>query len=484
MERYILKCDGRHIRFDKRNGYFVASRVTHNVRGAWQSGQNRLMTNAVLNSLIARVKAEAATDEQQLDRNEGSATGDYVQIPAMDTLASMPGGQGISRLLVGDSNEFVDTAYRLLLGRGVDAAGRATYNTQLTDGASRLGIAAKIRLSGEGRSVGASTRGLGMPIALVMANGVLRRLGLGAFTGFALRYLDARETRRAAPLSQRRAVERMFAAWRRPLERIAGMVPRHEREIAELTKRVRELEQFIAPTPTVSADVLDAYYLAFEDANRGSQESVLAKLSIYDDWITSHVKVRPGLSYAIVDIGCGRGEWLSYSKKRNLDAVGIDMNRVMVDVCLERGLDARCIDALSFLRSLPTGSVAAVTGFHIIEHLPFDYLLALVVESYRVLAEDGSVLFETPNPENVLVGSHTFYHDFTHRNPITPTAISFLLKHHGFEEIDIIRSSPYPDEAKVPGNDPLTERVNGHLCGPQDFAVTGRKRRRAAGAVV
>jgi O-antigen chain-terminating methyltransferase len=160
------------------------------------------------------------------------------------------------------------------------------------------------------------------------------------------------------------------------------------------------------------------------------------------------------------------------------------MNRVMVDVCLERGLDARCIDALSFLRSLPTGSVAAVTGFHIIEHLPFDYLLALVVESYRVLAEDGSVLFETPNPENVLVGSHTFYHDFTHRNPITPTAISFLLKHHGFEEIDIIRSSPYPDEAKVPGNDPLTERVNGHLCGPQDFAVTGRKRRRAAGAVV
>jgi hypothetical protein len=95
-----------------------------------------------------------------------------------------------------------------------------------------------------------------------------------------------------------------------------------------------------------------------------------------------------------------------------------------------------------------------------------------------VLAEGGAVLFETPNPENVLVGSHTFYHDFTHRNPITPTAISFLLKNQGFDDIDIIRSSPYPEEAKVPGNDPLTERVNGHLCGPQDFAVTGRKKRK------
>jgi O-antigen chain-terminating methyltransferase len=147
----------------------------------------------------------------------------------------------------------------------------------------------------------------------------------------------------------------------------------------------------------------------------------------------------------------------------------------MVDACLAQGLNARCTDALTFLRSLPTGSVAAVTGFHIIEHLPFDYLFALVQESYRVLVEGGSVLFETPNPENVLVGSHTFYHDFTHRNPVTPSAISFLLKYHRFEAIDIIRSSPYPEEAKVPGNDPLTERVNGHLCGPQDFAVLGRK---------
>jgi O-antigen chain-terminating methyltransferase len=203
---------------------------------------------------------------------------------------------------------------------------------------------------------------------------------------------------------------------------------------------------------------------------------VLAKLAIYDHWLATNVPHADRLSHQIVDIGCGRGEWISYVRQKGRDATGIDVNPVMVDACRAQGFDARNTDAVKFLRSLPTGSVAAVTGFHIIEHLPFDYLFALVQESYRVLVEGGSVLFETPNPENVLVGSHTFYHDFTHRNPVTPSAITFLLKYHRFEEIDIIRSSPYPEEAKVPGNDPLTERVNGHLCGPQDFAVLGRKR--------
>ncbi|MDM7322070.1 MAG: SAM-dependent methyltransferase, partial [Gammaproteobacteria bacterium] len=57
------------------------------------------------------------------------------------------------------------------------------------------------------------------------------------------------------------------------------------------------------------------------------------------------------------------------------------------------------------------------------------------------------------------------------RNPITPTLITFLAQYHGFTNIEIRRLHPYPESAKVPGHDPLTERVNGHLCGPQDFAL-------------
>jgi len=147
----------------------------------------------------------------------------------------------------------------------------------------------------------------------------------------------------------------------------------------------------------------------------------------------------------------------------------------MVEHCRERGFDVTHADAVNVMRREPEGSHALVSAFHLIEHLPFDVLYNLVDQANRILAPGGVLILETPNPENVLVGSHTFYHDPTHRNPITPTAISFLLTYLGFSDVEIRRFNPYPEEAKVPGDDPLTARVNGHLCGPQDFAVVGRK---------
>lgn len=445
------------------------------------------MTHAVLRSLIERVKAEAATHEGRAPQDEAPATDERLRLAPPDLLAAnlMRSARArISRLFAGGDDDFLETVYRWLLGREIDPAGKANYSAQLSRGASRLGIAAKIRLSPEGRRHRACASGLRLPMALAAADGLVRRIGLGSLCARALTRLDRRARGQAALFIRQHAVERTLLGWHAPLEHIAGAMPRLERaaaampgvdrQIAELTRRIDELKAIVEPE-TVPKHVIDAYYLAFEDANRGSREEISAKLAVYEHWLASLDFSQPRLAHGVVDIGCGRGEWLSYVKEKGFDAIGVDMNPVMVDSCVQRGFDARCTDALSFLRTLRAGSVAAVTGFHVIEHVPFEYLYAIVAECRRVLADGGQVLFETPNPENVLVGSHTFYHDFTHRNPVTPTAISFLLEHLGFEAIDIVRSSPYPEEAKVPGTDPLTERVNGHLCGPQDFAVTGRK---------
>lgn len=426
------------------------------------------MTNRELNTLIARVKAEAAKYAEPADYSDAVSDSERKRADGLTGGELDPAGQSaVDSLLTGDRDTFVDTAYRLLLRREADAAGRANYGGQLLHGVSRLQIAAKIRLSGEGRRAGAPLAGLRLAIVLAAADRVLRRIGLGALSARAQGRLDA--------AAERRAVKRTVVDWRRRFERVIGVVRHQESILAQLSQRVKMLEQQQPPEPPVLPEVIDTYYLAFEDANRGSMQDVLDKLAVYEDWLATCVPERAGTLHDIVDIGCGRGEWLSFVADRGHQGFGVDMNPVMIDACLAHGYKVRCTDALTFLRSLPSGSVAAVTGFHIIEHVPFDYLYAIVEESYRVLVEGGAVLFETPNPENVLVGSHTFYHDFTHRNPVTPTAISFLLKHQGFSAIDIIRSSPYPDEARVPGNDLLTERVNGHLCGPQDFAVTGRK---------
>lgn len=221
------------------------------------------------------------------------------------------------------------------------------------------------------------------------------------------------------------------------------------------------------------SDKLEAWYVAFEDACRGEREDVRENFREYLPKVASVVDA-VGEELPLIDIGCGRGEWLDVVREQGWKGLGIDTNRVMVDECQEEGLWVIQGDGLDYLRSLEDGSVALVSAFHVVEHLPFEQLYMLCEEAARVLAPGGAILFETPNPENVLVGSHTFYHDPTHRNPLTPTALEFLVTYCGFDSIEIERLHPYPESAKVPGDDPLTQRVNGHLCGPQDFAIFAR----------
>lgn len=219
---------------------------------------------------------------------------------------------------------------------------------------------------------------------------------------------------------------------------------------------------------TAEQEALDAFYIAFEDACRGSETDIREGLLVYLDRVRRSAAAQ---GHPIVDIGCGRGEWLRILKDEGFKARGVDQSSAMVERATAYGLDVDQGDAVAALSRLPDASLGGVTGFHIIEHLPFPVLFRLFAEVSRVLAPGGIAIFETPNPENILVGSHTFYHDPTHRNPITPTFITFLAQYHGLAEIEIMRLHPYPETAKVPGHDPLTERVNGHLCGPQDFAL-------------
>ncbi len=162
-------------------------------------------------------------------------------------------------------------------------------------------------------------------------------------------------------------------------------------------------------------------------------------------------------------------------KEQGYDVTGIDINQVMVSTSNEQGLAVLNTDMLDWLRRQPDASLNAITAFHVIEHIPFDLLMRTTVEAYRVLIPGGVLIYETPNPENLLVGSHTFYHDPTHRNPVTPTLVTFLAEYSGFIDHQIKRLHPYPESARLPGNDPVSERLNGMLCGHQDYALIARK---------
>lgn len=219
-----------------------------------------------------------------------------------------------------------------------------------------------------------------------------------------------------------------------------------------------------------SADALDAYYAAFEDSFRGSAAEIKERLRLYLGHLPPAAPSHP-----VVDVGCGRGEWLELLGDAGFTAYGIDLNAVNVARGRDAGLDIRHEDALRHLRGLPDGSLAAVTAFHLIEHLPFEVLVELVEEAHRVLISGGLLICETPNPENVLVGTLTFYNDPTHRHPIPPGVARFLFENRGFAGAEVLRLHPYAESLHLPGEDDLTQRFNQYFYGPQDYAVIGRK---------
>ena len=220
---------------------------------------------------------------------------------------------------------------------------------------------------------------------------------------------------------------------------------------------------------------MDSFYAALEDEFRGSREQIRERLSFYLPTLTEGGI--GGESMPVLDVGCGRGEWLELLRENHLQATGIDLNRVLLAMCRERGLPVLEAEAVEYLQSLPEASLGAVTGFHILEHLPLPQLLDLLNEAKRVLKPGGVAIFETPNPNNVFVGSRYFYLDPTHRHPIPPLLGRFLAEARGFERVEILELHPWPKEHHVntsTGGE-IAARFNECFYGPQDYAIIGWK---------
>lgn len=229
-----------------------------------------------------------------------------------------------------------------------------------------------------------------------------------------------------------------------------------------------------APVSQVSGHPdFDRFYLDFEDKFRGSRAEVKRRVTVHAD---RFLAAGAGTAAApIVDLGCGRGEWLEVVRERDLTAYGVDGNAVAVELCRSAGLTALHGDALEHLRGLPDGSLGGITAFHVAEHLEPSALMELLDQALRTLIPHGILLLETPNPENILVGARNFWFDPTHRNPIPPPVLEFLVQHRGFVDTEIVRLHPYPEDERLPRETELGRRLDGLISGPQDYAVIGRR---------
>lgn len=252
---------------------------------------------------------------------------------------------------------------------------------------------------------------------------------------------------------QGRDVERIIGLQSKVQEQLTGLQSKVQEQLNEqrqmMLHQQRSLDLFLElarrrfPQPFEKHEIeaigketshaLDGVYMAFENQFRGARDAIKTRLSVY----LPIIQCMNGSENMILDIGCGRGEFLEMLKHHGIKAKGIDTNRVAVSLCRDLGLDVEEADALVFLKTLPDSTCHAVTGFHIIEHLSFEQFIALLDEVYRVLIPGGIAIFETPNPANILVSAYDFYRDASHIKPVHPDTARFFAEFRGFEKAAI-----------------------------------------------
>jgi SAM-dependent methyltransferase len=224
------------------------------------------------------------------------------------------------------------------------------------------------------------------------------------------------------------------------------------------------------PPPLLDPDGIDdRFYALLQDEFRGSREDIKSRLEGYLP-LLQRSPIDP--ASPVIEIGSGRGEWLELLAGRGISAAGVDQNSVFVGDCKARGLNITQADAVLHLRSLADASAAAVCGFHVLEHMAFSSIMDLLAETVRVLKPGGVAIFETPNPQNLLVGSWRFYLDPTHLRPLPSPLLKLLLQNCGLARVEVKPLHPFPDyenlRAQAP-DDPLVDLLHG--C--QDYAVIG-----------
>jgi SAM-dependent methyltransferase len=232
--------------------------------------------------------------------------------------------------------------------------------------------------------------------------------------------------------------------------------------------------------PSSSVETLSHKYVGFEDAFRGSSEDIQRRLRDY-------IPVFAGAS-DVLDIGCGRGEFLALLREAGVAARGIDLNDAMVGVCREKGFEATKADALSYLRGVPAGSLGGLFAAQVVEHLEPAYLTRLLEAAFEALRPGAPIVLETINPACWFAFFESYIRDITHVRPLHPDTLKFLLIASGFQQIEIRYRAPYPEHEKLqplPVSAALgdsvdtlnanVEKINRLLFTHLDYAAIGRR---------
>jgi len=256
-----------------------------------------------------------------------------------------------------------------------------------------------------------------------------------------------------------------------------------DERLLRVERRVRRPEQPAAAEngeqPPVVASV-EPDYFAFESRMRGSADLIRERQAVYAEEFRAAAPV--------LDIGCGRGEFLSLLREAGVEARGVDLDADMVAHCRDEGFDVERADAVGYLSGLDDGSLGGIFCAHVLEHLDSKALFRLLELAAAKLRPRGLFVAETPNPLS-LVALANFSADLSHNRPLHPSTLSFLARQAGFRDVKLrftseptaderLRLVPLPEEAAFAQAQRMLDadvnRLNDVVFGPQDYAVLAR----------
>ena len=247
------------------------------------------------------------------------------------------------------------------------------------------------------------------------------------------------------------------------VERIIHAELRMIRQRAQIAAAPADAPAAPAAAPPPAPLAFD--YARFAERFRGSEDYVKAGQQIYLPYFAACRNV--------LDIGCGRGEFLKTMRDAGVPARGIELSRESVAACRLAGLDAEVADAFPYLAGLPEGSLDGIFCAQVVEHLAPERLPELIRLCASSLAPGGVIAIETPNPECLAIFATHFYLDPTHTRPVPHSLLIFYLEEFGVGNIGLRRLSAARES--MPALDSLPEAFREAFFGALDYAVIGRK---------
>jgi O-antigen chain-terminating methyltransferase len=227
----------------------------------------------------------------------------------------------------------------------------------------------------------------------------------------------------------------------------------------------------------------DATYFLFEERFRGSREDIKLRQLSFLPYFEKCTRV--------LDIGCGRGEFLEILRDHNIGGIGIDIDADMIAYCHSRQLSVVQSDAITYLEAQEDKSLDGIFIDQVVEHLEPGYLVRLLGLCHQKLKFGYFIVVETVNPLS-FVSFVNFYIDMTHKRPVHPETLQFLLSAAGFRESEKKFFSPVSEGSRLKKiavtaemgeyaqnsfdvYNQNIEKLNTVLFGPQDYAIIGKK---------